>query len=111
MTAHSRTADEMGHIAEDDYGIRRWTKRECRSSAWVETLVLSRDGREVPVVLTNLSAAGCRIRASEPLTAGERVCLKVPRLGQLAADIVWAKGREAGAKFVPGSDIWEQAGT
>lgn len=105
-----KVRSQMGPIDElEGYGIRRWTKRESRSPAWVETFLLGRDGREVPVVLTNLSAAGCRIRSSEPLTAGERICLKVPRLGRLTADIVWAKGREAGAQFVPGSDIWEQA--
>lgn len=106
QTVENRNNDRMGPGGEP----RRWTKRESRSPAWLETFVLGRDGREIPVVLTNLSAAGCRIRSSEPLTAGERICLKVPRLGRLAADIVWAEGAEAGARFVAGTDMWEQAG-
>lgn len=101
----SRNNDRAG----DEDERRRWTKRESRSLAWLKTFVRIADGREVPVVVTNLSTAGCRIRSSEPLAAGQRVCLKVPRLGRLAADIVWAEGVDAGARFVPGTDMWEEA--
>ena len=87
---------------------RSWTKRESRSPAWVQTFVISANGGEIPVVLTNLSTKGCRIRASQWLTAGERVWLKVPRLGRVGVHIVWAKGGDAGAEFVLGTDIWEQ---
>lgn len=87
---------------------RPWSKRESRSPAWLDSFVLSRNGREVPVVLTNISTRGCRIRASEPLPLGEQVGLKVPRLGRLTAQIVWAEGGDAGAEFVLGTDIWEE---
>lgn len=88
---------------------RPWTKRESRSPTWVEISVLGSNGREIPVVLTNMSARGCRIRSSEPLTAGERVCLQVPRLGRLSARILWTEGSDAGAEFVAGTDIWNRS--
>ncbi len=87
---------------------RSWTKRESRSPAWVQTFVISTNGREIPVVLTNLSTKGCRIWSTKPLTAGERVWVKVPRLGRLGVHIVWVTGGDAGAEFVSGTDIWEQ---
>lgn len=88
---------------------RQWTKRESRSPTWVETSVLGSNGREVPVVVTNMSTGGCRIRSSEPLTAGDRVCLQVPRLGRLSARILWTEGTDAGAEFVGATDIWNRS--
>lgn len=87
---------------------RAWTKREPRSTTWLEASVLSNNGREIPAVVTNMSTGGCRIRSSEPLTTGERVCIKVASLGEIAAHILWRQGPYAGAKFVGGTGIWEE---
>lgn len=100
------TALNLGTRGEAVEKRRPWTKRESRSPTWVESFVLGSNGREVPVVVTNISTRGCRIRSSEPLTAGEQISLQVPRLGRVSARILWTEGSDAGAEFVAATDIW-----
>lgn len=82
-------------------------EREGRTERPVEAYVLTNDGREIPVVITNVSNCGCLIKAGGDFASGEQVRIEVPRLGGIWAQIRWAADGDAGAEFVPGSDLWE----
>ena len=62
------------------------------------------DGSRAPVKLTNLTDEGCRIESSDHLQIGERLAIAIPRVGHLNAQIRWALGDSAGAKFLNDSD-------
>lgn len=68
-------------------------------TSFAATLVDS-DGGELPVEVTDLSSGGFRLRAGETLVAGEKVRLRVDRYGEFPAQIQWAKGHEAGGRFL-----------
>lgn len=63
-------------------------------------VLITSDGHESSVVITDLSASGFRIETSETPLIGEHVHLRVERHGELAAQIRWALGNEAGGVFL-----------
>lgn len=79
----------------------RWIERESRSPRWVEAILLSNDGKELPVIITNISYNGCRIRAGAKLPVGQKVDIEVPRLGRISMEIRWAERGDAGGRFTP----------
>ena len=69
------------------------------------TLVTS-DGNQLNVVVTDISVGGFRLKADETLyhgeniVIGELVLVRVDRRNDLRAKIVWAQGCEAGGIFL-----------
>jgi hypothetical protein len=59
------------------------------------------DGRTVEVVILDTSREGFRMRCNE-LIRGDlaRAMLRVPRSGDLAVEIRWTRGHEAGGVFL-----------
>ena len=62
------------------------------------------DGRTIGVVVSDVSAAGFRMKAPEPLTIGMRVKLVMRRYDPVAAEIRWVEDLEAGAVFLSSAD-------
>ena len=56
------------------------------------------NGSEVKAIVTDLSLDGCCLIG--PFKAGERVSLKIPNIGSLAAEVRWAFMGRAGARFM-----------
>ena len=74
--------------------------RAVRVSTEIEALLIDSDGGELPVVVTDLSRDGFRLRSGEELVNGENVCLRVSRYGDFKAQIVWVAGHAAGGRFL-----------
>lgn len=90
--------------------VRSLMDRESRSKRRIEAFLHRQDGREMKAMVTNVSARGCELRPQERLAVDELVRIEVPRLGSVAATIRWTSDENAGAEFVPQSDIWEEVG-
>jgi hypothetical protein len=52
------------------------------------------------VVVTSLSAEGCRFSVSREMPAGTRVTLEIARAGALAAEVLWRVEKQHGVRFV-----------
>jgi hypothetical protein len=80
--------------------------RAPRIATRQDAVLVTSDLTEIPVVITDVSGSGFRIEARETFYTGEnilineRVSLRVPRLGDLAAQVRWAQGCEAGGIFL-----------
>ena len=80
---------EPGHI-----------KRPPRVDTRIETFLTDSDGNRMPVVVIDISQAGCRLETSAMLRIGEKVQIEVPKYGTFPAQVRWALGNEAGAVFL-----------
>ena len=80
---------EPGHI-----------KRAARVDTRIETFLTDSDGNRIPVVVIDISQAGCRLETSAMLRIGEKVQIEVPKYGTFPAQVRWALGNEAGAVFL-----------
>ncbi len=80
---------EHGHI-----------KRAPRIEGRHDALVVDAAGRQVNVVVTDISDGGFRMNTSETFSIGEYVALRVARYGDFPAQIRWALGNEAGGHFL-----------
>jgi hypothetical protein len=76
-----------------------WTPRNDRRQVDLAAFVHRGEEPPLPVIVTDLTEQGCRIAAEETLRIGEQIRLEIPRLGYLNAQIRWAFGGEAGARF------------
>lgn len=74
--------------------------RPPRVQTTYKATLIDSDGGELPVLVTDLSSGGFRLRADEALVEGEQVRLRVPRYGDFPAQIQWIRGNEAGGKFL-----------
>ena len=74
--------------------------RPPRIQTSISAVLVDSDGGELPVEVTDLSSGGFRLSASEPLVAGEKIRLRVPRYGDFPAQIQWVEGHEAGGRFL-----------
>ena len=92
-------------------GVRSLKDRESRSTRRIEAYLYRQDGREMRALVTNVSKRGCQLRSREVLAVDELIRIEVPRIGSFAATIRWAADYDAGAEFVPQSDIWKETGT
>ena len=72
--------------------------------------LVTSDGNQIDVVVTDISAGGFRLEAGETfydgenIVTGETVTLRIDRRDDLRAKIVWATGCEAGGVFSDPSD-------
>jgi len=89
--------------------LQSQTDRESRSTRRVEAILRRQDGREIGTLITNISNRGCRLNAKVTLTVDELIRIDVPRAGSVAATIRWISDGEAGAEFIPGSDVWRKS--
>jgi hypothetical protein len=88
--------------------VRSVRDRESRSTRRVEAFLQRQDGREIRALVTNISKRGCQLKPEEVLAVNELVRIDVPRLGSIAATILWMSNESAGAEFIPQSDVWEE---
>lgn len=58
------------------------------------------DGSESVLTISNLSYDGCQLRSDEDFQIGERLKLKLPRRGQILAEVRWSAEGKAGATFI-----------
>ena len=75
-----------------------------------KAILLTSDGNQLDVTVTDISAGGLRMKADETfyngenILIGEDVIVRVDRRTDLRAQIVWAQGCEAGGVFLdPGN--------
>lgn len=78
----------------------REQQRSPRVRTSIPAVLVDSDGGELGVEVLDLSSGGFRLRAGEPLQAGEQIRLRVPRYGDFAAQIQWVEGHEAGGRFL-----------
>ncbi len=55
--------------------------------------------QSVSCVIVNISAGGAMVRSEDPAFFMNTVVLRNPRIGDLAADVVWRQNDELGLKF------------
>ena len=65
-----------------------------------EATLVTADGSEHSVTITDVSSGGFRLQTPETLRIGEHVFLRVPRYGDFPAQIRWALGSDAGGVFL-----------
>ena len=82
------------------HNLKRAPRVDVRQLA---TLILP-DGRELPAVILDVSSGGFRVRAEETLQIGEFVTLRTAHAEEVAAQIRWSLGCEAGGVFLEGVD-------
>jgi hypothetical protein len=75
-------------------------ERPPRVAAMHDAMLIDSDGGQLPVVITDISARGFRLRTSETLMIGEKVTLRTEKYGDFAAQIRWALGYQAGGAFL-----------
>lgn len=80
------------------------TPRSTRIDVNLEAVLVTSDDHEIPVMVKDLSREGFRIELDDEVLVGERVRLRVRRGEEIAAEIKWALGSEAGGVFLDGQD-------
>ncbi|QDP20209.1 PilZ domain-containing protein [Sphingomonas xanthus] len=75
-------------------------KRSPRVDTRFPATLINADGDSVAVIVTDVSREGCRLETGDTLKIGEKVELRVPKLGTYPAQIRWALGNDAGAIFL-----------
>jgi hypothetical protein len=85
--------------------IHGWTGRKDRQPVSVDAVVRRADGTSSSVKLSNVSEDGCRIEADDDFKIGELFEIAIPRFGQVKAQVRWAIGGSAGAKFLAENDL------
>ncbi|MBT8427954.1 MAG: PilZ domain-containing protein [Erythrobacter sp.] len=74
-------------------------KRSPRVDVRHEGVLIDSDGVESDVIVTDISSEGCRLRTDGTPMIGEKVRLRVGRMGDYPGQIRWALGEEAGMIF------------
>lgn len=77
-----------------------WIKRADRPPVHLPGLLHLADGRKVGVVVTDMSAEGCKVSAHYPLPIGAIVQLAVPGRDMMPASIRWSMLGKAGLFFL-----------
>ncbi len=54
----------------------------------------------VACLIVNISAGGAMVRTDDAATCPASVTLRNPRIGDLAAEVMWRKNNEMGLKFL-----------
>lgn len=73
--------------------------------AWPADLIL--DERQIACHVIDVSTAGTKIRLDhpEPLTKGAEAILRLPELGDFAAEVAWLGDTEVGLQIMAGPDL------
>ena len=80
--------------------IPNFVKRAPRVDLRRPAVLVDSDGGEADVTILDISGAGFRISSEVPPRIGEYVTLKLGKSGDLAAQIRWSLGDEAGGVFL-----------
>jgi hypothetical protein len=83
-----------------------WPDRRRRHAVRLEAAVTRNDGSTVTSTVTDLSLDGCCLTGS--FIIGERIQVKIPRIGMLSAEIRWSFMDRAGARFISSVPETEQ---
>lgn len=75
-------------------------KRGPRVATDLKATLLRSSGEELSVIITDISKDGFKISSDVQLKIGERIDLRVPKTGDVPAQIRWALGNEAGGVFL-----------
>jgi hypothetical protein len=79
---------------------KRLPQRETRIQLGRPAVLVESDGCRIPVLLLDVSRSGFRLQSDAELVIGEMVELQVPRSEPIPAQIQWARGCEAGGRFL-----------
>lgn len=63
------------------------------------TRALATDGRDLAMVVVNISPNGLMARCDERVEAGTRVHVRLPGIGPVLAEVRWALGGRIGCEF------------
>lgn len=74
-------------------------KRNPRVEVRHKGVLIDSEGVESDVIVTDISAEGCRLQTDGTPLIGEEVHLRVGRMGDYPGQIRWALGDEAGMVF------------
>ena len=75
-------------------------KRGPRVATDLKAVLLRPNGEEIHAIIIDISKDGFRLTAEAQLMIGERLDLRVPKAGDVPAQIRWALGYEAGGVFL-----------
>lgn len=75
-----------------------WPERRRRHAVRLDAVVTRLDGTELTAIVTDLSLDGCCLTGS--FRIGERVRVKVPRIGTMTGEVRWAFLGRAGLRFL-----------
>ena len=74
--------------------------RDLRVHVNLPARLITVDGEIFRAVVLDLSHAGFRARCSEELFESERIEIELGRSGFAAAEVLWSRGGEIGARFL-----------
>lgn len=74
--------------------------RRQRVEVLHDAKLVTSQGAEHDVTITDVSAGGFRLRTAVTMPIGEHVFLRVDRYGDFPAQIRWALGQDAGGTFL-----------
>ena len=92
----------LKQLSSDDPRARRIALRK-------KAILVTSDGNQLDVVVTDISEGGFRLQAEETfydgenIVIGEPVTVRLERRDDVRAEIVWAQGCEAGCVFLEAS--------
>jgi len=95
------TADDSGNTT-DFAEVRRAPRDEVA----LPTRMHTQDQLSADVLLVNISPFGFMVREYGATPKGAIVRLALPRLGQVAAKVVWSLGGRVGAEFIKPIDSY-----
>ncbi len=74
--------------------------RRQRIAVWHDARLVTAQGAEHSVTITDISSGGFRLRTDMTMPIGEHVFLRIDRFGDFPAQIRWALGTHAGGVFL-----------
>ena len=85
-----------------------WQVREAprRTVSLVGTVQVA-CGKQIRILIQNMSYQGCRFLSEHAFEVGEAIGLAVPGMGQVRAQVRWVKGDLAGVRFLLGNSAAE----
>ena len=95
----SQPAEKLTPASDEDakYAEQR---RAQRDEVALPTRMFVKDHQGSDVLLVNISPYGFMVREYGETPKGAIVRLSLPRLGQVAAKVVWSLGGRVGAEFI-----------
>jgi hypothetical protein len=75
-------------------------RREGRDEVHHRARATGRDGRQLPLLIVNLSPSGLMARCDAHVGIGEQIRLPLPLVGHVVGDVRWALGGRIGCQFL-----------
>lgn len=88
----------------------RDNRREDRDEVHYRTRAIAEDGRQLQLLVVNLSPHGLMARCEAAVREGERLEITLPGAGRVAVEIRWVLGGRIGCQFerpVPRAQYYE----